>query len=80
MRLEVIKGETLGELNKHFRRKVQLQEELDENEVHLHFKRGIMEGLLIAQRAISDVEKGDKIEQLRQERAEGDHKEVPVDA
>ena len=68
MQLEVIRGETLGELNKCFRLKVQLQEQLDENEVLIHFKRGIMDGLEQAQNAIKKSIEADKIEKIRAER------------
>ena len=76
MRLEVLKAETIGELNRHFRLKVQLQEQLDENEVQIHFKRGIMEGLERARLTIAEIAKSDKIEALRKARVQNDHKEV----
>jgi len=85
MRLEVLRAETLGALNNHFRRKVQLKEELDENEVQIHFKRGIMEGLFQAKGVIEEIQKGDKLEDAVQERLQrrgGDHegklKEAPI--
>ena len=65
LRIQVLRGEYLGQLNVHFRRKVQLKEELDENEVQIHFKRGVMEGLLQAQNAIEEIQKSDKLEVLR---------------
>ena len=68
MRLEVIKGETLGVINKCFRFKVQLEEQLEENEVNLHFNRGIMEGLMRAQKEIGEIEEGDQIEKLKEQR------------
>ena len=66
MRLEVVKGETLGQLNVCFRKKIQLEEELEENEVQIHFKRGLMEGLARTQAIIDDIQKSDQLEEKRQ--------------
>ena len=68
MRLEVIKAETLGVINKCFRFKVQLEEQLEENEVNLHFHRGIMEGLMRAQKDIEELQRGEEIEKLKEDR------------
>ena len=68
MRLEVLRGDTIGELNKCFRLKVQLEEQCKDNEVNIHFKRGILEGLERAKLTIEEIEKSDKIDALRKAR------------
>ena len=85
MRLEVLRGETFGSLNHNFRIKVQLEEQVKENEVTLHFRRGILEGLEMAKNAIDEIEKGVKLNELRARaqavQAKGnDHQESQIDA
>ena len=70
MRLEVLKAETLTQINTNFRVKVQLEEQLKENEVQLHFKRGMMEAFELSQRAVSEIVQADKIEEAKIERAQ----------
>ena len=70
MRLEVLKAETLSQLNTNFREKVQLEEQLKENEVQLHFKRGMMHAFELSQKAVGEIVQADKIEQAKIERAQ----------
>ena len=70
MKLELLKGETLSKLNEHFRRKVQLEEELKENEVQLQFGRGMMDAIDKSQRMIRECQQADKIEDLKTKKAE----------
>ena len=67
MKLEVRKAETLGELNKAFRLKVQLEEQLEENEVQIHFKRGKMDAFDEIQKIVEDVAKAEQFEAMRHE-------------
>lgn len=68
MRLEVIRGETLATLNQHFRFKVQLEEQMEENEVKIHYHRGVMDGLERIQNEIADISKGTKIAEMKAKR------------
>lgn len=68
MRLEVLKGETLGQLNNNFREKVQLEEQLEENEVQIHFKRGMMHAFELVQKEIGQIVQGEKLEEAKIER------------
>ena len=70
MKLELLKGETLSKLNEHFRRKVQLEEELKENEVQLQFGRGMMDAIDKSQRMIRESQQADKIEDLKAKKSE----------
>lgn len=65
MKLEVVRGETLGKLNILFRQKVQLKEQYDENEVLIHFERGKMQAFEDYQKIIQEIQKADKIEAIR---------------
>ena len=70
MKLEVYKQETFNKLNEFFRKKVQLDEELKENEAQLQFHRGILFAFDKAQQAIQDIQKGEQIEAMRAKKAE----------
>jgi len=78
MRLEVSKSETLSRINNLFRLKVQLDEQLKDNEVQIHFNRGIIEGLIQSQNIIEEIKKGEEIEAMM---VEGDHQgeELPIE-
>ena len=65
MRLEVRKGETLGKLNRCFREKIQLEEQLKENEVLIHFQRGQMEAYTEIQILIDEMVRGEQLEAMR---------------
>lgn len=65
MRLEVLKGETLGKLRSHFQKKVQFEELVEENEVLLHYTRGFLDGLDKAVGEIAEIKKGAELENLR---------------
>ena len=65
MKLEVQKNEIMSQLNEVFRRKVQLEEEVKENEVHLQFLRGTLHGLEAAQKAVKGIQQGEQIEAMR---------------
>ena len=70
MKLELLKSETLSKLNENFRRKVQLEEELKENEVQLQFARGVMDTVDKVERMIREGQQADKLEDLKAKRAE----------
>lgn len=63
MRLEVLGAETLAALDKCFRRKVQLEEDTEENNVKLHFARGMLEAFTCAQKAVKEILEGEKLEE-----------------
>ena len=62
MQLEVLKAETLSKLNKLFREKVQYDEMVKENEIQIHFGRGLMEGYAQAQKICKEIYKAQQIE------------------
>ena len=64
MKLEVMGAETLGKLNEHFRKKVQLEEQQKENEALLHFHRGVLFGIQRAQEVAKEIQKGEQIETM----------------
>ena len=66
MRIEIVGAETLAKINETFRKKVQLKEQADENEVQLHFLRGILWGLNKAEEVIKEVGKGEQIEAMEE--------------
>jgi hypothetical protein len=68
MRLEVIKGETLGKLNRSFREKVQLEEQVKENEIALHFNRGVMQAMELVAEEITKIIDEDRLIQARADR------------
>jgi len=70
MKLELIKNETLSELNEHFRRKVQLVEETQENEDKIQYKRGVMDCLEKIAEVINKILEQDKIERIKKQRLE----------
>lgn len=65
MRLEVLKGEILTDLNTFFRKKVQLKDEIDDNEIQIHFKRGMMEGFGKSQEIIKQLMADQKLEDVK---------------
>ena len=67
-KLEVIRGETLGEINKLFREKVQFEEKLKDAEVNIHYKRGFMDAFEKFAQVMQEVQDGEKIEALRMKR------------
>lgn len=68
MRLEVLKGETTGRLRNRFMRKVQLEDEAQDNEAKLHWERGYLEGINAAQKEVEQIKKGEEMENLREKR------------
>lgn len=54
IRLRTLKVDTFRQLQEHFMRKVQLQEQLDDNEARLHFHRGVVEALSVVERYIAE--------------------------
>ena len=66
MRFEVLKGEILSKLNEHFRMKVQLKEQLDENEVQIHFHRGMLFAINKAQEVIKEIQQAEQIESMEE--------------
>jgi hypothetical protein len=70
MRLEVVGGETLSKLNRLFREKVQLEEQVKDNEINLHFSRGVMQGMEVVKEEISKIMDEDKLAGAKQERLE----------
>ena len=70
LKLQVLKGETLSELNEQFRRKVQLEEERAENEVKLQFNRGRMQAFDEVQHILKNMRKADELEAVKARRAE----------
>ena len=64
MRLEVMGAETLGKINEFFRKKVQLEEQLKDNEINIHFHRGILFALNKAQEIVKEIQKGELIESM----------------
>ena len=70
MRLEVIKAEVNGELSALFRAKVQLEEQLEENEVKIHFNRGILEAFERLKQTAKEIAESDKIAELEAEQTE----------
>jgi len=67
-RLEVIRGETLGEINKLFREKVQTTEKLDDIHVNIHYKRGFMDAFEKFCVVVQEINDGEKVEALRAKR------------
>ena len=65
MRIKVLRGEKLGALKSCFTRKVQLEENTKENEVQLHFTRGVLEGLQLIENYLDDLQKAERIEELK---------------
>ena len=70
LKIEVLKTETLRELEACFRKKVQLDEEMKENEAQLQVRRGALIGFDKALGAIREIEKGKQIEDMKAKRAE----------
>lgn len=68
MRLEVLKGETLGRLRTRFQRKVQLDDEMQDNEAKLHWERGYLAGLDEAVKVTAEIKKGQDLVALRQQK------------
>jgi len=60
MRLEVLRGECLGQIRIRFQRKVQLEDECQDNEAKLHFERGHLAGLDEAVNSLAEIEKLNK--------------------
>ena len=64
MRLEVMGAELLGKINENFRKKVQLKEQIEENEVQIHFHRGVLWGINKCQEIAKEILKGTQIETM----------------
>ena len=64
-------------------RKVQLEAERDDNEVELHYRRGIIQGLDMAIAAMQEIQRGQKLEDARAKFSRGrtsdDHTGEPLD-
>ena len=70
MKLQVLKGEILAELNELFRIKVQLEEQQKDNEVKLQFNRGRMQAFDEVQIILKEMKKADELEVRKTEIAE----------
>lgn len=68
MRLEVLKGETMGRLRARFQRKVQLEDEMQDNEAKLHWERGFLAGLDEAVKVCTEIRKGADLMALRKQK------------
>lgn len=55
LRLQSLRVEAHRQQDLHFRTKLQLEEQLEENEVKLHFTRGVIEGLDKAEAFIAEA-------------------------
>lgn len=64
MRIEALKMETLGQINKNFAVKVQLEEQLEDNEVQLHYRRGQMDAWAKVQQLLRDLQQSEEIAQI----------------
>ena len=62
MKLNVLKAEALSMINVNFREKVQLEEQVKDNEIKIHFRRGYMQALEEVGKVIEDLKKGEQIE------------------
>ena len=67
--LEVKRGETLGSLNELFRRRAQLQEELEVVEQQIQVGRGVMDGLEQAQTVIKEEIKSVQIAEFQERKS-----------
>jgi hypothetical protein len=54
MRVQTLKVDTFRQLQEHFMRKVQLEEQLQDNNDRLHFHRGVVEALSVVERYIAE--------------------------
>lgn len=61
-RLSVLKGDAMLVLRNTFMKKVQLEDEMESNTINLHFHRGFLEGLQMANTAIEEINRGDQVE------------------
>ena len=61
-RLDVLRGEAMLVLRNAFMRKVQLEDELESNEINLHFHRGLVEGLDLSKRTMDEIQKSEELE------------------
>ena len=62
MKLETLKADTSNALDTLFRKKVQLEEEVKENEAQIQYQRGVIAALTEAQKVTIEIEKGEAIE------------------
>ena len=62
MKLATLKADTSNTLDTLFRRKVQLEEEVKENEAQIQYQRGVIAALTEAQKVAVEIEKGKAIE------------------
>ena len=56
MRLEVMRNDHIAKLNELFRIKVQLEEQVRENEVQIHYMRGSLDTLVTAQKLSAELD------------------------
>ena len=54
MRLQTLRVDTHRQLSEHFKVKVQLKEQMDDNECRLHFCRGVIAGLDEMEKVINE--------------------------
>lgn len=65
MQLEVLKANSMSQINQLFREKVQLEEQLDEVNRQIQYVRGVLDAYNVCQKEVHDIAEGEKIsEQL----------------
>lgn len=62
MRVEVMKNDIIAKLNERFRLKVQLEEQLKDSEVQLHYFRGAIDTLEAVRKLCADLATASKID------------------
>ena len=55
MRLQTLRSDTHRQLSEHFKVKVQLQEQIEDNDAKLHFCRGVVAALDEMEKSIAEV-------------------------
>ncbi len=76
MKMEVLKAETMSKTNGLFRDKVQLEEQVRDNETQIHFNRGVLETLGFVQKTITDMNEEDRGDAVRIKKMEEATKKI----
>ena len=77
IKLDVLSVEILAKANEAFRKKAQLKEQLDENEVMIHFYRGMLFAFNKAQEVAKELQRGEQIEAMHEGNHPGELEEIP---
>lgn len=77
LKLQSVRVDNYRQLSEHFRVKVQLQEQLDDNEANLHFRRGVVAALDEMEKVINEVQK-DEARRAKGDEFEGMAMEKPA--